>query len=305
MLAAGITIKPMGGLGNQLFQYALGRRTAVSRGVPLYADLRHFSQSSLRDYQLGTFSSLVKTRQIGAVENMRNKIVSVIDGARTDSWHARDPFFLGLARERALRFNPRFLTLPAQVTLRGYFQSWKYLVHQEHDLASELRAISRPTAWFHSQAEALRDQGPFIGLHIRLGDYLLDSNFGHLTDNYFESAIARLGLDTHKIVVFSDEPSRAAERPLILRLGKKRVMVIDPPQHSSPIESLNLMSLARNMIISNSTFGWWGAWLGYTTNATSVIAPAPWLLSTEFYDDDLIPPTWIRLPAHQPGMSPH
>ena len=304
-MAPGITIKPMGGLGNQLFQYAVGRKAAVSHGVPLYADLRHFSDSSLRDYQLGSFSSLITTRQVGLAEDLRNKFVSVIDAARTEASHAREPLFLGFARERAHRYNSRFFDLPQHVTLRGYFQSWKYLVGQASDLASEIQKITRPTVWFRSQTMVLGDLGPFIGLHIRLGDYLLDSNFGHLTNHYYESALERLGFDTNKkVVVFSDEPSRAAAMPFIARLGKNRVVFVDTPAESTPIESLNLMALARDMIISNSTFGWWGAWLGPHHNGGSVIAPTPWLKLTEFSDDDLIPPTWISLPASPQTTSP-
>lgn len=293
----GITIKPMGGLGNQIFQYAVGRKAAVFHGVPLYADLRHFSESSLRDYQLHTFSSLAQPRTIGIWEDLSNKVVSITDATRTDSAHTREPLFFGLARERKQRFNKRFLALPRQTTLRGYFQSWRYLVGQEDDLANELRMLSKPTPWFRSQTGILKDLGPFVAVHIRLGDYLLDPNFGHLTDYYFHAGFERLGIDSPQVVVFSDEPSRAAGLPFITSLGKKNVLFIESPESSTPVESLNLMALAQHMIISNSTFGWWGAWLAQRNHGGSVIVPTPWLASTESHDNDLIPSTWLRLPA--------
>lgn len=299
-MSKGITIKPMGGLGNQLFQYAVGRRASLFHNVPLYADLGHFSESSLREYQLSSFSSQVSPRSIRAPEELRNKIVSLMDYFRSDAAHARDPLFFGIARERCHRPNDRYLRLPDRVTVRGYFQSWRYLEGQEDSLAEELRAITQPTGWYQAQSQYLKSLGPFIGVHVRLGDYRDDRNFGHLTDNYYEVALNRLRLQTEPVVLFSDEPSRAAALPFVKALNTKQVFIVENPSDSPPIETLNLMALSRDMVISNSTFGWWGAWLSRENNQGRVVAPTPWLLSTEFYEEELIPPAWITIQT-RPG----
>jgi len=290
-----VTIKPMGGLGNQLFQYAAGRKAAEGHGVPLYADLRHFSQNSLRNYQLDSFGSVIDPNPVGGLTDLVTKALSVIDSARSDRAHAVEPLFFGLVRERNHRFSERFINLPPRVTMRGYFQSWKYLVGQETALRSELADITDPSEWYKSESRVLADLGEFVAIHIRLGDYLLDPNFGHLTNTYFGSAVESVASDARPIVVFSDEPSRAAELPFLQKMATRQIVVVEPPPDSAPIESLNLLALAKDVIISNSTFGWWGAWLAQANHGGRVIAPTPWLLSTEFSEEDLIPSNWTRL----------
>lgn len=290
-----VIIKPMGGLGNQLFQYAAGRRAAVGHGVPLYADLGHFSNNSLRNYQLDSFASVINPNPEGGLAGLATKALSLIDSARSDRAHALEPLFFGLVRERNHCFSERFVNLPPRVTMRGYFQSWRYLAGQETSLRLELADITVPSQWYISQANFLRELGEFVAIHIRLGDYLLDPNFGHLTNTYFESALESVDSGASPIVVFSDEPSRAAGLPFVQNMSTRQIIVVDPPPGSAPIESLNLLALAKDVIISNSTFGWWGAWLAQANHGGRVIAPTPWLLSTELSEKDLIPSNWTRL----------
>ena len=300
-----ITIKPMGGLGNQLFQYGLGKALARMHSVPLRVDLSHFGVGGLRGYELDSFDSTIEVSGIRSTERLVVKAVSALELLRPVALRKEHPLFLGVARETEGVFNPRFLSLPQRTTLRGYFQSWRYLDSVAEELRSELRAINRPTPWFLDTRQRLQDAGAFTALHVRLGDYLADPNFGHLTETYFSDALDETWRSNEglPLVVFSDEIERAKTLSFLRRLSSRQVIFIDAPAESRPLESVVLMSLSDSLVMSNSTFSWWGAWLG-DRPGRKVVAPTPWLLERPVDEENLFLDSWIRLPTAKSQAPP-
>jgi hypothetical protein len=170
----------------------------------------------------------------------------------------------------------------------GYFQSYRWPDSVKAELLT-LKPKTKPPAL--SSLESLSELEKPLVVHIRLGDYRNEPNFGLLRQEYFRKATEELWSTQNygKIWLFSDEPSEALKYfPLGLL---DHIRVVSEFQNSASL-TLESMRLGHGYVISNSTFSWWGAYLTHNPGAT-VIAPAPWFNSL---DDpiDLVPPAWHR-----------
>jgi hypothetical protein len=132
-----------------------------------------------------------------------------------------------------------------------------------------------------------------VGVHVRRGDYLKPAFRGMLPvlpASWFESAaqIVRQRHGDVRFLVVTDEPAWARDR---LRLpGPTEVASLDHP--SSPLDDLVLLSRCAHHVVSNSTFGWWGARL--STAGGSVIVPTRWSFRPPT-PPNLLPASWHAL----------
>jgi len=127
-------------------------------------------------------------------------------------------------------------------------------------------------------------------VHIRLGDYKMEENFGILSEKYYE-CLNELweGGSFGKIWMFSDEPEIAIEKiPKKLR-GEVRII---NDKSEVPAVTLEVMRLGHGYVIANSSLSWWGAMLSKNTNPI-VIPPNPWFKSMP-EPKNLIPEGWDR-----------
>jgi hypothetical protein len=127
-------------------------------------------------------------------------------------------------------------------------------------------------------------------VHVRRGDYGLEENqsIGLLSAKYYDHAISLLD-QSKQIWIFSDSPDLVKTE---LKYQDRDIIFIRPPKDSDPVESLLLMSLAPEIVISNSTFSWWAAFLA--GGNSRVFAPSKWYKS-QLDPIDLIPGGWTRV----------
>lgn len=176
----------------------------------------------------------------------------------------------------------------------GYFQS--HLTTSKSEVFEEMKMISIPHL---SQAVTeILDQAQHkrvLVIHIRLTDYLSETNFGIPNSSYYSEALSlALGLRSFSdIWVFSDE----------VELAKKRVHIdVDLPVtwfndfDLSTAETFTVMRQGQGFIIANSSFSWWAARLSLSALPV-VIAPTPWFKNLK-EPDNLIPPGWVRIDAN-------
>lgn len=176
----------------------------------------------------------------------------------------------------------------------GYFQS--HLTTSKPEVFEEMKMISIPHL---SQAVTeILDQAQHkrvLVIHIRLTDYLSETNFGIPSSSYYSEALSlALGLRSFSdIWVFSDE----------VELAKKRVHIdVDLPVtwfndfDLSTAETFTVMRQGQGFIIANSSFSWWAARLSLSAHPV-VIAPTPWFKNLN-EPDNLIPPDWVRIDAN-------
>lgn len=286
-----ITFRPIGGLGNQLFVYAAASSLALRNQTDVQADLSFFEGNLDRKYELNTFAS-----------NIHSSFLGPKSGApRADRlwWRSiqskltpRDE--TEVFQERGFWFDERILSVRQNVTLSGYFQSWKYFADHQSGLRAELKNVTNPTPWFLENFETLSNAAPWAAVHVRRGDYRTVHGMRTTSAAYYERALGLLGklVGELDLVVFSDDFSDSI--PAIENHNSGNVRLISPPPDSNPIESLNLMSLADHIVIANSTFSWWAAWLGQE-KGRYVIHPRPWVDFKSVNDRDLHLPSWIGI----------
>uniref|UniRef100_UPI004048D07E alpha-1,2-fucosyltransferase n=1 Tax=Algoriphagus sp. TaxID=1872435 RepID=UPI004048D07E len=267
-----IIVKLIGGLGNQLFQYAVGRHLAEIHETKLFLDLSEFETYKLHKYAL--FG--LKILENFASENQIN--------------------FLPIIKEKHFHFDPNFKSIPNNVLLKGYWQTEKYFV--------EIADIIREEFSLKKSAEG-RDKEVLedilvlnsVSLHIRRGDYVRNTYENQILVSadleYYKLCvehITRYVEDCH-FFVFSDDPAWVKEN---LKLSYP-VTFVDHNDANTNYEDLRLMSFCKHNIICNSSFSWWGAWLNRNPQKI-VCAPKKWFSDETKYIDskDLIPKSWIK-----------
>jgi hypothetical protein len=284
-----IVVEPVGGLGNQLFIYGLGLATSRRLAVPLVADTSRIEHDKKRNLELSSFSNslaVIESRGFspGGLGFHSHRILRSKLGGPGQHRNFYYETYEG--------FDPRFLEIPDGSRLRGYFQSWRYVESVETQLRSELWNVIHPSVWFEEQKTRLTSMGDWLGVHVRIGDYKALPGMP-VSEIYYKRALdlqSRLA-GTEQIIVFSDEIEVA--KGLSVWRQFPNVTFFDSPAQASPLETMLLMSLASHLVIANSTFSWWAAWIG-TGEHRRIVFPRPWG-NTVYENRDLAPPEWIGL----------
>jgi hypothetical protein len=276
-----IYVRLTDGLGNQMFQYAAARalaerrRTRVSVDVSSYRDPRNW-----RHYRLWQFPRL------------RLNALPAQYLAQSLQW-LRRPSDAPTHSMTGLRFDPQVNRLPDGAYLRGYFASERYF----DDKADLVRSLFDVSAFLLpsdvAQVEALARGRPLVSMHVRRGDYIGNELFeiGNLDGFYRESLREILGdAGDACILVFSDDPQWCARWTVVRDFGAS---VISGPARST-LQDLALMASCRHHVISNSTFGWWAAWLAGDPLKT-VHLPGQWLSRWTTQECGLSVPGWIEM----------
>lgn len=290
-----IFIKPIGGLGNQLFIWATGLHLARTIGTDLEAFTGHFQEHHdffWPEFELETFLSGIDILHDDFPPKTRSsrRLVLRKGEVETNSFGV-----LSFARERGFLFNRSILESKDGSLLKGYFQSWKYFHPSRAEICQRLYSVSSPSDWFTETRTLLDSLGEWIGLHFRGSSHAQDPAMGIVETHYYVRSLQylqRIGVALDHIVIFSDDPEQA--KHLAASLGISEPCFVFAPEDSRPIESMILMSHASSLIMANSTFSWWAAYMGQSKDR-HVMYPRPWIRNTSFDDRDLFFPEWIGI----------
>jgi hypothetical protein len=286
-----IVFRACGGLGNQLFQYATARRLAILLDSDLGVDLSWYRCTppgdTPRNFEL--FKYGIRLRPLMGSERiwasfMRGRWAKVPILHR---WR--------LYRERECHFDPGLLRCSRGTYLAGFWQSYLYFNEIRSQLLTELQpieAMSDLDANFADQM--LRCES--VAVHIRRGDYISAESAANAHGvsglGYYQRALAELSRTVCSpiLFVFSDDPAWTGQH---LKLNAPMVHVSHHGPESAYAD-LRLMTYCRHNIIANSSFSWWGAWLGQFEHKL-VCAPKHWFLQKNMENADMIPLEWIRI----------
>jgi hypothetical protein len=174
--------------------------------------------------------------------------------------------------------------------LDGYFQSEKYFSHRR----KEILALFSITDYVEERLKIYEDSGivgsdEFVAVHIRRGDYVglsdAHKNLAESSD-YYSTAFKRFS--DKKKVFFSDDIEWCRRY-----FGSDNVFI---PGSEADVVEMFLFSRIKNKIIANSSFSWWGAWLG-DNSSTVTVAPKTWFGpgNSHLITDDVIPLSWEKV----------
>jgi hypothetical protein len=287
-----VVVRLVGGLGNQMFQYAAARALAVRAGVPLELDLSWFGSDPDRHYALAPFSIEARLREPQS-STLRSKGLL----ARVSRWLRIVCKAQGIPafREASYRYDARIEHALPPVFLDGYFQSEKYFSTLRQQIATEFMLRDRPAPAAASILDKIASCDA-ICVHIRRGDYVsspaANAYHGTCSLDYYYAGLAQVskGLLRPHCFVFSDDPAWVREnfRP------ECPMTLVDIHRIDEAHEDLRLMAACQHYVIANSSLSWWGAWLG-AREGKLVVAPLRWFQQNDIDTNDLIPPAWIRL----------
>ncbi|MBP2652234.1 MAG: glycosyl transferase family 11 [Firmicutes bacterium] len=279
-----IVVQVMGGLGNQMFQYACGRAVALRSAKQLYLDVldvHRFPVDTVRPYELDKLN--IQATPLYSLE----EVLAVGRGLGLKS--------MQVYQERQLYcFDPSIIAIRDNAILAaGYWQSERYfqdfaeVIRQE--LTPNINCLSVESLDLASEI----NQYQSIAVHVRRGDYKKINNV--LPIDYYQTAInyftARIS-EPH-FYIFSDDVEWCKNEFMKFAPNAQLVQhTFDKGSH----EDLWLMSQCKHNIIANSSYSWWGAWLNKNVNKI-VVAPEEWC-SSPCTTLDLIPNDWIKLSIH-------
>ncbi|MCC6599842.1 MAG: alpha-1,2-fucosyltransferase [Crocinitomicaceae bacterium] len=295
-----IAVKLMGGLGNQMFQYAVARTLAVERNTSVFLDLSFLQMETSgnwtkREYELDVFKiqhePLNGLAERIAYSLTRNPSIRKLPSSLTSllGWKS----FI----EKEMHYYPELLNLPDRSFLSGYFQSEKYWTGKEDIIRKDFNFASPPNEQNKIIADSIVATKNPVSIHVRRGDYVhlesANSFHGLCSPDYYKRAVISL---LNKIgeplafYVFSDDPEWVKQHLSF----PGETTYIDFNKGKESYNDLRLMSFCRHHIIANSSFSWWGAWLAQHPGQY-VIAPAKWFADDSINTPDLIPDRWKRI----------
>ena len=185
--------------------------------------------------------------------------------------------------ERSLRYDPN-PEVEENTILAGYYQAEMNFKNVESSIRSEF-TLREPLSHAAKIAATLISGTPnSVMLHVRRGDYLTwaAQRHGVLPVGYYQEA-AKQFANPH-FFIFSDDDSYSL--PLPYPMTRIRC---------TPHEDLHLMSLCKHAIIANSSFSWWGAWLGADKHGGFVVAPKQWFRTGNADAQDIVPKRWTQI----------
>lgn len=282
-----------GGLGNQLFQYATGRRLAQIHKTELFLDTTTFNTYKLHNYSLYHFNIIenLATEKELKYFIKENKIYNKIYGYI-------NKFIPYKYKKIAIeiphsKFLSGILKLPKNAYLQGYWQDERYFKEIRDIL---LREFTIKESLNYDDTNILNNINKCnsVSLHIRRGDYVTNKNtsqtYNACSLDYYYNAIKKIKKETVNpyFFIFSDDIPWAQEN-----LKIKNCEFINHNSSKNYID-LFLMTKCKHNIIANSSFSWWGAWLNNNPQKI-IIAPKKWFAIEKYNNTKIIPDNWIKI----------
>ena len=296
-----LIVKLSGGMGNQMFQYALGRSLSLQKNILVKYDTSGYVEvanptNMTRSYKLNVFNT---EADIATPEEL--KAAKYPFGIVSKAWR-RLTFKL---KQHYLDYHPEILERDFKkikfAYLEGFFQSEKYFdkpeiaaaIRKDFELRPEFKSPAMKEWAAKIEQVKLSQSEQSVSLHVRRGDYVTSAEVNKVLGvplaEYYKQAIEHIAknIDHPHFFVFSDDIEWVKEN---IKIPFAVEYVSNP--NLMDYEELTLMSLCQNAIIANSSFSWWAAWLS-ANPAKIVTAPKTWTLDGTH--PNILPPNWVPL----------
>ena len=284
-----IIIKLQGGLGNQMFQYAMGRSLSLRHKTLLKFDSSYLKSAN----QSGRFLE-IDAFKIKIEETTKNEIArycgtrpKIFDRLRRDN-HKKHII------ETPDAFNPKIIE-KSDGYFEGHWNSEKYFKDHENAIRWDFKLKNPLSPKAQEMQQEIANSKNAVSVHIRRGDYVsiqkIADVHGTLPMSYYETACDKIlaNAPDAKFFISSDDITWAKEN-----FPKKYNATFLSSPELPNAEEMILMSACEHNIIANSTYSWWSAWLNQNQEKI-VIAPKQWYRDPKKENPNLIPQSWIQV----------
>jgi hypothetical protein len=290
-----IIVELSGGLGNQMFQYALGKHLALKNNSNLVLDKTFLQNRSprknfiYRNFDLDIFDIDFKfteskiSNEFGMMRSKLKKIKSKLL-----------PFNkINHVIERDFDFNPDIFLTKSPAYLNGYWQNVKYF----EPISDLIRKDFKLDVTLDLGSKVLEDKifsENSVCVNVRRADFVTNDNHGTLPIEYYlnaEQILQEKHNDELSYFVFSDDIEWCQKN---LKFNSKTIFVTHDFAGEKFKNYLYLMIKCKNFIIPNSSFAWWAAWLSESQRKI-VITPKIWLHNISYETSNMCPKDWISI----------
>lgn len=271
-------VRIIGGLGNQMFQYAF-YLSLRKRYKSVLLDATAYKYYKLHDYQIDKIFNLPELKYANIFVRIIFRMCNRLHIVKEDTLYHPDVFEV-----KGYKF------------FSGYWNSELYFKHIEKEVRSNFKFKNKLNGKNQDLASEITSCNS-VSLHVRRGDYvnsnLNDSIYGNIcTLSYYQKAISKIEqiVDSPQYFIFSNDIEWCKDN-LKIQNAKFIYWNTGPENYID----MHLISLCKNNIIANSSFSWWGAWLNENPNKI-VISPSKFF--NEIIPSDintLIPNSWIKI----------
>jgi hypothetical protein len=295
-----VAFQARGGIGNQLFMYAMARRLALVNHVPLNIETQSGFEGDFfwRNYGLDRFHIVGEEIKRAKRSQLKRRVEIAINEKLPIRfrWYFREA-------DEALNetIDRRILNLRVvrPVFLEGYWQDERYFSDIDRELRQELSFSTRHTAANEEMANEMRS-AESVAVHFRqlqpnpqVGVDKPLATTATLPAEYYRAAIAAIleRVPRARLYLFSDNPSDA-----VLPIGEDDAVRVVNEGEEAQYEDLWLMSQCRHFVLANSTFSWWGAWMGRTAHSV-IVSPT----MSEWGQRVKVPASWQAIEWRRRG----
>ena len=281
-------VRFLGGLGNQMFQYAF-YKSLEQTGADVRADINGYQTYSLHNgFELEDLFN-IRLKKVGP-------FISSLYDSSNRKWHLRKlRQIMGLKKayyEQAspFEFDPSVYE-NKQGLYWGYWQNVSYVEPVSNLLRKDFIFKRTPKSASTSIFDDIKNSNS-VSLHIRRGDYLKDPLLGGICGiAYYQNAVNLLKehYNDLKFYIFSDDITWSEKN-----LPIPGAVFVKGNEGTYSFADMHMMSICKHNIIANSSFSWWGAWLNINSNKI-VIAPKKWVNITSITTDNITPSSWIKI----------
>jgi len=300
-----ITVKIHGGLGNQMFQYAMARALSLRNGdglridpAPVF-DRTPWKHYTFRNYALSTVFAIDPTFNLPAM--IESKLSIPYFAKVFNKYYPRAlgkaGYWRYIKEKHSYLFEPAVASAQGNIYLDGDWQTEKYFKDFERDIRSDFSFRNPLDGEKVALAERIKGTNA-VCLNVRRQEIVRDPVIGAVhngvTPAFYEAAVALMKKkagDGAVFYVISDEIEWCREN---MKIDGKHIFIGDEYYGVEFRDALHLMSLCKHFIIPNSSFAWWGAWLA-THKDKVVVAPKKWTNNDPAGAGDLLPDGWIGI----------
>jgi hypothetical protein len=296
-----IVMRLKGGLGNQMFQYALGRVLSIKNNTKLAFNIEAYldqtsrpfkgNMMASRNFDLDVFNivgRIAKKNEIPFLYRMygKGKIMLILDAVRRRIFKhkAQELYFE--------KFNPKMLELGPNSYIDGFFQSPKYFAGFEDVIRKDFTLKNPLPEHIQKLSEEIQAINS-VCIHVRRGDFVGNKDHEVVTLEYYQKGIDYISkkVPIEKIYVFSDDIEWCKNNIT----SSFPAAFVDSEYAGVKGEAhMFLMSKCKHFVIANSSFAWWAVWLS-SSKEKIVVAPKHWFTDTSIDTSDLTPEEWIRI----------